>query len=265
MWRNVLVGMLTFFILSSKGMAAWEIYAEFKPDNQYYYVTITRFDQYDPTPNPLRRCGLAGGRLCQIYIGWSDNVGTGNGYMGGFSVPGMSEAETMGDLGKLIVDNGYLNRELRAMYGGSSQKGVRACFWLSYYDFGATILPNGPTLCSQPEITPTFCSISEPYIELLHGAVTGNVVNGHTISTPIHVSCSRDYSVAIVSADKNTTIDLGNGLKSDLKINGVDFNNGYVVTVGPSGKSFVLSSKLYGYSGRVGNFQGSKVIMLILP
>lgn len=265
MWRNVLAGMLAFFILSSKSMAAWEIYAEFKPDKQYYYVTITRFDQYDPTPNPLRGCGVLAGRHCQIYIGWSDNVGTGNGYRFGFSVPGMSEAETMGDLGKLIVDNGYLNRELRAMYGGESQKGVRNCFWLSYYDMGAIIFPNGPMECSQPEITPTFCSISEPYIELLHGAVTGNAVNGHSISTPIHVSCSTDYSVAIASADQNTTIDLGNGLKSDLKINGVDFNNGYEDTVGPSGKSFVLSSTLHGYSGGVGNFQGSKVIMLILP
>ena len=176
----------------------------------------------------------------------------------------MSEIKTIGELARAFREKGLLNE--KSILFGLNANTHRVCYGLQYHYRGLrSLMPGGVYKCNGIEIVPTYCSISELYIELNHGAISANAVNGHTVSRSVNASCNTDFKVRISAVDESGVLPLGSGLQSQLKVNGADLGEGYVDTVGPAGKRFTLSSTLSGYTSGTGNFQGSKVIILSMP
>lgn len=53
--------------------------------------------------------------------------------------------------------------------------------------------------------------------------------------------------------------------RSDLKVNGVDLGRGVAVNATPAGTRVILTSTLNGYDGSIGEFRGSKSIIVSVP
>ncbi|WP_438811713.1 MrpH family fimbial adhesin [Serratia marcescens] len=112
---------------------------------------------------------------------------------------------------------------------------------------------------------PTYCSIVEFYIELDHGSVSSNAINGQTVSSTFRATCNQNFELSIIAKDEKGEVPLGGGLISHLTINGDDLGLEHTEVVGPEGKTFVISSTLSGSVSGTGEFQGSKVIILSTP
>lgn len=236
------------------------------PGRETVFYQIVRWDENDDTPNPLRGCinpTTQNVKDCEVHIAYSGG-GTGWALMFAVSFREMNDVRTIGELARLFREKGLLNEKSRFTPLNSTTQ--RICYQLGYRKSSFSyIMPGGALNCNGVEILPTYCSISELYIELDHGAISADSVNGHTVSKPLRASCNTNFKVRIGAEDGDGVLPLGSGLQSRLKINGADLGAGYIDTVGPGGKSFTLSSTLSGYTGGTGTFQGSKVIMLSLP
>lgn len=257
----------TLLLISNQVRAAWEIDVKFYPDYSQHLVKITRWDEDDPAPNPLWSCEYSG---LKCVLGIYARRGGSISYSEDFPMPKkVSSLRTMGELAKVFREQGYLGKEIWSKRVGYPY--TNYCYYLGMYTLtgGGTIsmipVPGGVLECPTTEIIPTYCKIEEPYIELNHGSLSGDSVNGNTVSKPIHVTCNNNFNLAIRSKDSQGQLSLGGGLKSQLKVNGTDLGLGYSEVVGPAGKTFTLSSTLSGYTNGTGVFQGSSVIILGLP
>ncbi|MEL5308182.1 hypothetical protein [Serratia nevei] len=241
--------------------ADWELDVKYEPRGHDITIKIKRWDEYDERPNPLYDCLRYDLQAdCKMTIRYS-GFGVGNSEMRGVSFKEMSTARTLGDLARVSREKGVVFTGRIPM-----AEGERYCFSLTSVWRGKwNPMPGGVNACSRAEIVPTYCSISEPYIELNHGAINANAINGHTISRSFNVSCNTNYKVLVIAQDLKSVLSLGGGLQSQLKVNDTDLGEGYVTSVGPGGKSLTLTSTLSGYTSGTGNFQGAKVIMLSLP
>ena len=116
-------------------------------------------------------------------------------------------------------------------------------------------------------VTPNVCDLREQRVELDHGKLRPEVVNGSTASAQLTVACSFALNVRIMSSDRSGVIYFNERkqFRSDLKINGVDLGSGLVVQATSAGAALTLTSTLSGYDGSVGEFQGNKVIIVSLP
>lgn len=265
--------MKPFFIfcmlfISLQAKASWELDVKYFPQDNQVRVKVIRWDVDDSSRNLLRGCWdpmAASDAGCRLFIGY-DNEDRGGSVVGAPFNMGkeVSDLRTMGELAAVFARKGYLNQERS---GGGQFMGRKNCFALAWQYATGVIgpIPGGAVDCALPEITPTYCSIREPYIELDHGSVTSEGVNGHTVSHSFSAACNNDFKVLIVAQDGKGDLPLGGGITSHLKVNGADLGAGHVAVVGPAGKSFTLSSTLSGSPSGAGEFQGSKVIMLALP
>lgn len=254
------------FLYSSWSMADWQLKSKYEPDRPQYAAWVDRWDEDDNAPNPLRGCsGWAQGCLLAIYdnyIGY-DGFPSNGGFISTWSLPTASDARTRGELAKAFMkrfQGGVLN-SINFVWG----KPREMCMTLAYYNVNNVklLMPGGTQLC-QSEVSPTACSISESEILLNHGTLEAKDVNGNTASQIINVSCNKKYRVGLMSWDGNGRVDLGEGLQSDLKVNGVDLVY-YSFDVDASGRSLLLTSTLSGYTNQTGNFQGNKTLILIIP
>ncbi|MBH3084209.1 hypothetical protein [Serratia bockelmannii] len=261
--KSIMVCLIgVFFLYSSQATAGWALDIKYAPnDAGYFLATPTQLDVNDPTPSPLSGC--YDDRSCGVAILYYGGL-TGKGWFGEFPLDRRkaSATRTVGELSQLLIDSGYLNKTFKSQTGLYS--GTRYCFALMSI-FSTYIIPGGDTECTLPEIIPNYCSIAEPYIELNHGSLSANAVSGHTIRKQLRVSCNQPYKAVIIAADQSGLLSLGNGLTSQLKVNGVDLGKGYMATFGPTASIVELSSTLSGSPGSYGTFQGSKVIILSLP
>ncbi|HEJ6973118.1 TPA: hypothetical protein ACGCBI_000581 [Serratia marcescens] len=256
----------TLLLITNQVRAAWEMDIKLYPQQKIFKVKVIRWDEDDPAKNILFGCRTSGmGCMLGIY-GIRDGAYF---YDDNFPMPDrVSDMRTMGELARVFREQGYLNKEIRR---SAWYPYIDYCFYIGYYvitgpsTVSMVPVPGGVSECPKTEILPTFCSITEPYIELNHGSLSGDSVNGNTVSKPIHVTCNNDFNLAIKSKNSQGQLSLGGGLKSQLKVNGTDLGQGYSDVVGPSGKTFTLSSTLSGYTGATGDFQGSSVIILGLP
>ncbi|MGP2965698.1 MULTISPECIES: MrpH family fimbial adhesin [Serratia] len=254
--------------ISLQAKASWELDVKYFPQDNQVKVNVIRWDVNDSSRNLLYNCWdpiAASDQRCRLFIAF-DNEERGATLLGepfnmGKEVSGL---RTMGEVAAVFARKGYLNQERS---GGAQLIGRRNCFALAWkYPTGFHgPLPNGAVDCALPEITPTYCSIREPYIELDHGSVTSERVNGHTVSHSFRVACNNNFKVLIVAQGGKGDLPLGGGITSHLKVNGDDLGAGHAEMVGPTGKSFTLSSTLSGFPSGAGEFQGSKVIILSLP
>ncbi|MCU6266902.1 hypothetical protein KW816_19325 [Serratia ureilytica] len=243
--------------------ASWEVDAQYSPSQNRFTVKVIRWDEYDPAPNPLKNCGLTSS--CKLAFTYSDRSHYVD-IFGEMDIPEAAGLKTMGELAQVFARKGYLNREANSRFGLYAEP----CLGLAYqvYSGAATPyvpLPGGEFECFAPQIDPTYCSIADAYIELNHGTINTNSVNGRVAAKQFRVACNKAFSLAIIAVDKNGSVSLGGGIISHLKINGVDIGSGYLDRIGPEGKTLTLTSTLSGYRGGTGDFQGYKVIMLTLP
>lgn len=243
--------------------ASWEVDAQYSPSQNRFIVKVIRWDEYDPAPNPLKDCrGLDNCKLAFTYSNRSHAIST-------FGEMDMSEAaglETMGELAQVFARKGFINKEAKSQFGLYAEP----CLGLAYPLFSTggksfVPLPGGEFECFAPQIDPTYCRIADSYIELNHGTIDTNSVNGDVAAKQFRVDCNNKFSLAIIAVDKNGSVSLGDSIISHLKVNGVDIGSGYFDRIGPEGKTLTLTSTLSGYSGGTGDFQGYKVIMLTLP
>ncbi|HFZ1794095.1 TPA: hypothetical protein ACIJX4_003360 [Serratia marcescens] len=246
--------------VSFPAAADWELDVKYEPRYHDVTVEIKRWDEYDERPNPLYDCLYSNMQHdCRMTIRYS---GFGGEYsFDEVSFKEMSTVRTLGDLARVSREKGVVFTKYIPM-----AEGYRYCFDFIYIWRGLRkLMPGGVNACTKAEIVPTYCSISEPYIELNHGAISANAINGHTVSRSFNVSCNTSYKVLVIAQDLKSVLSLGGGLQSQLKVNDTDLGEGYVTSVGPGGKSLTLTSTLSGYTSGTGNFHGSKVIMLSLP
>ncbi|MBL0877038.1 MrpH family fimbial adhesin [Serratia ureilytica] len=257
----------TLLLINNQVSAAWEADVKFYPARQQHLIKIIRWDEDDPAGNILYGCEYNGLQcMLGIFVIYRGTYY----YIDSFPMPKkVAGMPTMGELAKVFREQGYLGKGVWSQTAYYPFKDY--CYYLGYYVPGGpstmtmTAVPGGVSDCPTTEIIPTYCSIEEPYIELNHGSLSGNSVNGNTVSKQIHVTCSNDFNLKIRSKDSQGYLSLGGGLKSQLKVNGADLGLGYSEVVGPSGKTFTLSSTLSGYTSGTGVFQGSSVIVLGLP
>jgi len=267
-WKMKPFFIFCMLFISLQAKASWELDVKYFPQDDQVRVKVIRWDVDDSSRNLLYNCWdpiAASDQRCRLFIGYDNAEHHGVTIGAPFDMgKEVSDLRTMGAVAAVFARKGYLNQERR---GGAQLMGRKNCFSLAWkFPNGFTgPLPNGAVDCALPEITPTYCSIREPYIELDHGSVTSEGVNGHTVSHSFKAACNNDFKVLIVAQDGKGDLPLGGGITSQLKVNGADLGAGHVAVVGPAGKSFTLSSTLSGSPSGAGEFQGSKVIMLALP
>ncbi len=263
--------MLVPLLYSGSAAAAWTLNVQYDPrdDNKrVFYVSVVSFEQNDPSPNPLyRECGVFSAQrlMCEMAIVYTSSLSAGTAFTETMPVPGAEHAQTMGELAKIFADAGYLNRVFKSQNVLFQPESY--CFLLAYRKVhtsgsGFVRLPGGSSVCQPSELIPTFCDFTETSLELNHGRLTPDQVNGHTASAQISASCTTPYWVRIRSADKKSVLEMGEGLKSDLKVNGVDLAEGMSVRLTPTAQTFTITSTLNGYSQGEGEFQGSTIIIL---
>ncbi len=263
--KPFLLFFMLIFSLQAKG--SWELDVKYSPSVGQYLVKVIRWDVDDSSPNPIRFCYspvTGNDSRCRIVIYYNSPT-----HMSWFNDSfylgrEASDLKTMGELADLFARKGYLNQVLKS-YNTSALE--QNCYALGYIqNIGqAAPIDGGALNCTMAEIIPTYCSIEEPYIELKHGSVTSKGVNGHTVSSSFRAVCNKDFKLLIVAQDGKGDLQLGGGITSHLKVNGDDLGIGHKAVVGPAGKTFTLSSTLSGSPSGVGEFQGSKVIMLSIP
>ncbi|WP_232097472.1 hypothetical protein [Serratia ureilytica] len=259
-----------FFLLAlyaEGGFAGWEMKLQFRPLNSSYgnfWARIISWDTQDGAPNPLYGCKLSDAN-CSLYFAvdgsWFDS---------GIYFPEIRTSKTVGELGRYFISRGFLNRTYSSrQYSAYSP----VCFSFGYvkeFSVGGSIgfapLPGG-VQCITPEVVPNVCDFREQMLELDHGKLRAEVINGSTATAQLTVACTFDFDVRIMSSDRSGTIYFNDKkqFRSDLKVNGVDLGTGLLLKVKPAGTSLTVTSTLNGYDGSVGEFQGSKSIIISLP
>ncbi|HIF6626331.1 hypothetical protein MXL79_23290 [Serratia ureilytica] len=256
--------------------AGWGVEVTYKPNGDrpgqgykgQYFAKVTYWDTNDDTPNPLYGCGL-NGSYCDVHIGYKDS-NTGNKAFGERVVPGVAAMKTLGEVAAGYARAGWLNREFASLEG--VEPGESPCFYLGYRRFDGIgnlsyPLPGASMTCIPPTIHPTVCDIREAQLELNHGLLRAEAVNGHSTTTTLTAVCNFDFPVRVMSADRSSEVyfTAGRSFRSDLTVNGVPLGQGVVTTATPYGTRLTLRSVLSGYDGRIGRFGGSKTIILSLP
>lgn len=223
--------------------------------------SIVSWDTEDNTPSPLYGCTTQ--QKCALRFAVDGTVP--NTYI---HFPEISQSKTLGELGRNFIARGFLNKEYRSLDYANTPK----CFSFGYLAGSGSLgyVPlNGGMRCTPPVVTPTVCDIREPQLELRHGALRADAVNGNSVSTPLTVACSIDLKVRIMSSDRDGAIyfNAGKQFRSDLTINGVNLGEGALVTSNQAGAGLTLTSTLNGYDSSIGigTFQGSKTIIVSLP
>ncbi|MGP0855895.1 hypothetical protein ACJ8QI_14455 [Serratia sp. CY84636] len=234
-----------------------------------YSAKVTYWDINDDTPSPLYGCESRGD-YCDVHIGYSDK-GARGGWFGRRIVPGVTNMKTLGEVAAGYARAGWLNNPSTSNYG--VVPGESPCFYLGYFrsdgigGAGSVILPGASMTCIPPVIHPTACDIREVQLELNHGLLRAEAVNGHSATTTLTAVCNFDFTVRVMSADRNSQVyfTAGRPFRSDLTLDGVPLGQGVVIKATPYGTRLTLRSVLSGYDGGIGRFDGAKTIILSLP
>jgi hypothetical protein len=244
--------------------AGWAADVRYVSNTQQYFAKVTYWDTGDTTPNPLYGCTY----LCYITIYISTDKYNGA-EMSKMTFKEITTSKTLGELAQNFAKAGYLNREVSSLQGFGNKE---VCIFFGHParypggSYGPGIFPGGMN-CIPPVIDPNYCDIAEKQIELNHGMLLADQVNGNTVSTSLRVKCSYTLPVRIMSSDRVGSIyfNSGNRFRSELKIDGESLGEGKVLDATPQGSELTLSSTLMGYDGSIGVFQGSKTIIVSLP
>ncbi|CAI1173706.1 Uncharacterised protein [Serratia plymuthica] len=120
-----------------------------------------------------------------------------------------------------------------------------------------------------PVLPPVSCSISGN-INLAHGVLDQNDLNGNAKSVYVQVSCNREATVKVTARANNggdvVTLRSDGSLKSKLQVNSIAGATGATLRVpGGNGTSVMFSSTLISTGNVVaGNFSGSAVAVVTI-
>ncbi|HAT4999474.1 TPA: hypothetical protein I9761_003031 [Serratia marcescens] len=227
------------------------------------YLSIESWDVNDTTPNPMR---LTPGpdHLRVIYYSLRGAYSP----PGVFFVPGARKAQTMGELGKLFISSGLIGSQINGNRKASAAPIMRSC-WQLGYDYpnmgGGTVTTPLQSTCSYGDYPSTTCWIDKPAIEIDHGMLTTEVVNGNTAYTDFYVSCSSEMGVNVMSStgENSVVLSLADGLRSDITINDKKLGDGIAIRASTSPTRLRLSSTLSGYNLQgTGTFSGSFTLVI---
>lgn len=122
---------------------------------------------------------------------------------------------------------------------------------------------------TEPPLPPLSCTINGD-INLAHGVLNQDSLNGNTKSVYVQVSCNRDANVKITARANNggdvVTLRSDGSLKSKLQVNSIAGATGATLRVpGGNGTSVMFSSTLMSTGNVVaGNFSGSAVAVVTI-
>ncbi|MER5273839.1 MrpH family fimbial adhesin [Serratia marcescens] len=234
-------------------------------------VYIKQWDTNDLRPNPMYGCTSCALHL-RYRLPWS-----GGGYdvyvFGDYGDGWIRDSKTLGELAQRAQQKGWVGPN-SPRYIVNATSGWGLCTYLQYSDHavikgsipGGTIDADGYATCDAPVVLPTQCNIREPQVEIRHGLVAPDKVNGSQASAQITVWCNETFPVRIVAAEANATdfirLSKASNFRSIVTINGRPFSKGALIDAGPAGTKVNLISTLANYSGEVGDFQGSATIVV---
>jgi hypothetical protein len=235
-----------------------------------YAARINRWDvpgDYENTRNPLYECTDRYHCTLEVRLRYEGQLV----YFGARVAEGaswLSSSKTYGELARNFQSHGYIGLVTTVITNtaGSKKEGARICvsFLTQNYDWRRDI-PGTFETCHFPAIEPTVCQIPEASINLVHGGLTADLVNGHTASSTFHVRCTFPFRVRLVSADEQGQIILNaaDGFRSDIAVNGVSIaGKGVLIDATPGGTAVNITSTLRNYAGKMGNFNGAMVLIV---
>lgn len=266
MLKRMVFPFLIYLYSANACSVAWEMKTEYRPVNAtygYFVAKIVAWDTEDKTPNPLYGC-VGGRNYCYLAFTLDNSI-----FLKDVLIPNDTTSKTLGELGKNFIQSGLLNQEYRSRdYYYPNQP---SCISLGYNhqsggSWSVLWFPGGEQ-CRVPEIVPNVCELREPLVELDHGMLRAEVINGNTAEATLTVACTFNFKVRVMSSDRSGTVYFNDKkqFRSELKLDGVNAGSGVLVTASPEGKTLTLTSTLAGYDGSVGEFQGSKSIIISLP
>lgn len=142
--------------------------------------------------------------------------------------------------------------------GGLTQRMCTS--WATYAGNGASsrhFLP-GADSCGPPPIPPNQCNVSGGTVTLDHGTLKVGEITGKKVEVTRQVTCTREASVTYTVSGGNP-VNLGNGLRSTLSVNGV--NAGQTIKLPGGTSTLKIASTLTDQGAVAGPF--SKTIVLI--
>ncbi|AGE16140.1 MULTISPECIES: hypothetical protein [unclassified Serratia (in: enterobacteria)] len=273
------VGALLFFPISA--IADWKTAAEVEiiPPNSpgqgpavqgIWHVYINQWDTNDLRPNPMYGCNSCALHLRYRLPWW----GSGHDAQVFADTGGwLSNSKTLGEVALGAQQQGLVGPNA-TRYLVRSVSGWGLCAYLAYSDhavikgtiLGGAIDANRYPACEAPVVHPTQCNIREPQVDIRHGLVAPDKVNGSQASAQITVWCNETLPVRIVAAEANATdfisLSKASNFRSIVTINGSPFSKGAFIDAGSAGTKVNLTSTLANYSGEVGDFQGSATIVV---
>lgn len=242
------------------------------PDLSYlrFNVKVVGWDFNDSRENPLYGCKYHSRTQCTLQIGYRTGK-SGNGEVFGsvFYPKYITEAKTIGELGRALFSDGqWVNKEFTGPILRDNKNEI--CFYVGYMIngglSGGTPFDGWDTnFCATPEISQSTCSLSKDVIELAHGPLTENNVNGNTVSAVTYVKCTFPLNVRIFSKSDTDHLSLGNTISSKVTANGKSLKDGVPLKANASGTPLVLVSQLSASNPKPGNYQTSFDMIVSLP
>ncbi|WP_300719314.1 hypothetical protein [Pseudomonas sp.] len=132
--------------------------------------------------------------------------------------------------------------------------------WATFASNGASssyLLP-GADSCGPPPIPPNQCNVSGGTVMLDHGTLKVGEITGKKVEVTRQVKCTREASVTYTVASGNP-VNLGNGIRSTLSVNGV--NAGQTIKLPGGTSNLKIASTLTDQGAVAGPF--SKTVVLI--
>lgn len=134
----------------------------------------------------------------------------------------------------------------------------RMCTAWATYSFNFVYLLPGADSCGPPPIPPNQCNVSGGTVMLDHGTLKVGEITGKKVEVSRQVTCTREASVTYTVSGGNP-VNLGNGIRSTLSVNGV--NAGQTIKLPGGTSNLKVASTLTDLGAVAGPF--SKTIVLI--
>lgn len=226
-------------------------------------AAVVYWDVNDRTPMTIPSC--VGNYYCNYGIGIVGKSDNGNSTMGCY----------VGFLGRDVSSWGqiaaaYLSKCGNHTYpvwgnGYNSESANAAKVCIVYGRKSTGSYANAGIGCAGASPNPTICEIIDSYIELSHGTLNTDELDGHSVSHNIGITCNRNAMVKVYAYPNTAgdTIPLGSGILSSIKLNGVSGRTGVNINV-PGSTTYVNLSSTLTTSGDVnaGEYSGSGVVIL---
>lgn len=187
-------------------------------------------------PDPYSACGSSG---CTVQTGIPIKIG----------IPAMRAHRKWGRSNFTIMHDGEGN--------GGECVGYMAATSYRGSPWGSAIMPPGTCVYAPPG--QDWCKITTPQLTFDHGVIRLSDVAGHSRSAQLNINCTVGASVRLRLLSNDSYVDLQDGLRSEIFIEGKPLTANVKLNVGNN--VFSMSDKLTG-NINPGLFSGSSVLIM---